>query len=177
MDISTLALLLLIPLLVWRVSSYLRRMMGRNPSQLWVHYSVPVGLLVLLGMQLFQLRASLLGMATLLVGTSAGAFLGWYNLKLSRLEQTKAGFFYTQNKRLGMVVCMLLVARFVYRLFELYLQMHMGTPVSPDFQADPLTTLPLGLIIGFYTAFHLLLAQWRRQAKPLPSEHDLPPLD
>ena len=177
MDISTFALLALIPLLVWRISSYLRRMMGRNPSQLWLHYTVPAALLVLLAVQLFQMRGAALGMATLLVGTSAGAFLGRWNYQLARLEQRKEGFFYTQNKRLGMVVCMLLVARFVYRLFELYLQMHMGTPISADFQTDPLTTIPLGLIIGFYGAFHLLLARWRRNAKPLPREFDLPPLD
>jgi len=177
MDISTLALLLLIPLLVWRIYSYLKRMMGRNPSQLWLHWTVSVALLALLVSQIVALLAQPLGLATLLLGTSAGGFLGWWNLQLSRLEQTKEGFFYTQNKRLGMVVCMLLVSRGVYRLFELYLQMHAATPVSPDFQGNPLTTVPIGLIVGFYTAYHLLLIRWRRQQKPLPTEPNLPPLD
>ncbi|NRR33483.1 hypothetical protein HSX11_25235 [Oxalobacteraceae bacterium] len=168
MEITTLVLLLMLPLLVWRIYSRLKKLMGRNPSTLWHHYAAAVLLPLALGVLAAQLLGSPLGLLALLLGAGAGAGLGWWNMKLSRLENTREGFFYTPNLQLGMLVSLLFIGRLLYRGFELYLQMHEGTPLPPgEFHQSPLTVLPFAALAAFYACYHLLLLRWRRGQKPL----------
>lgn len=174
MEITTLILLLLVPLLVWRIYSRLKKLMGRNPSQLYRHYAAAVLLPAMLGLLAASVLDNLLALAALVLGSAAGAALGYRNMQLSRLENTREGFFYTPNLQLGMLVSLLFVGRLLYRGFELYLHMHNGTPLAPEeFHRNPLTALLFGLIAGFYACYNLLLLRWRRRQKPLHEQ----PLD
>lgn len=178
MEITTITLLLLVPLAVWRIYSRLKALMGRSPSQLWRHYAAAVVLPLLAGVLAASLLGYWLALGALVLGAAAGAALGGWNMRLSRLENTQEGFFYTPNLRLGMVISMLVVGRLIYRLFELYLRMHEGTPLPPeDFHQNPLTTLLFGLIAGFYASYHLLLVRWRRGQTPVKTINALAPLD
>lgn len=169
MEITTIILLLLVPLLVWRIYSRLKAAMVRSPSQLWRHYATVALLAALLGGLAAQVLDSPLALAALALGTVAGAGLGYRNMQLSVLENTPQGFFYTPNLRLGVLIAMLFIGRLLYRGFELYLQMHNGTPLAPEpFAHQPLTVLLFCLLAGHFGAYHLLLARWQRGQRPAP---------
>ena len=179
MEMTTIVLLLLVPLLVWRIYSRLKALMGRNRSQLWRHYALAVLLPLMVGILAANLIGHPLALGVLVIGCAAGAGLGYWNMKLTRLENTPEGFFYTPNLHLGLLVSLLFIGRLLYRGFELYLQMHNGTQLPPDqFHQSPLTVLTFGLLAGFYGVYNYLLARWRRGQKPVPTLPgiDLPPL-
>jgi hypothetical protein len=179
MEITTLILLLLVPLLVWRIYSRLKTLMGRNPSQLWRHYAYGLLPLLLVGLLAARLVDTPIALLALVAGAAAGAALAFRGFKRSRLENTLQGFFYTQDLRTGVVISMLFIGRLMHRAFELYLQMHDHIPLPPEmFHQMPLTTGLFGLLAAYYGAYHLLLARWRRTQKPVAAlkQFDLPPL-
>ena len=172
METTTLALLVLIPLLVWRIYSRLKRMMGRQPSQLWRHWAAAVLLPALLAALAVAVatKGDVLALSCLGAGALAGAWLGVWGLKLTRFENTDKGYFYTPNLRLGMLVAMLFVARVLYRGMELYMNTRVAVPVpQADFTQSPLTLLTFGLLAGYYAAYAWGLLRWRRNQKPLPA--------
>ena len=173
MDMPTIVLLLLVPLAIWRIYTRLRRLMGRTRSELWRHYLAAV----VMSAVMVVLAATLLGkwaaFGALLVGGALGAALGYRNMQLTRLENTAEGFFYTPNRRLGLLVAMLFISRLIYRLFEAYLHMHDHLPLDPDFVGNPLTAVLFGLLAGFYASYSVLLLRWRRSQKPVPRPIDI----
>lgn len=168
MEMTTITLLLLVPLAVWRIYSRLKKLMGRNPSLLWRHYAGAILLPALAGILAATLLGHWLALGALVLGAAVGGAMGRWNMKLSRLENTQQGFFYTPNMRLGMIVSMLVVGRIIYRFFELYLHMHNGIPLPPDdFAKSPLTVLLFGALAGFYGTYNYLLVRWRRGQTPV----------
>jgi hypothetical protein len=173
MEMTTLVLLLLVPLAVWRIYSRLKRMLGRTQSELWRHYATLAVMVIALVAVTVQVFGNWLGLAALLAGVLIGAMLGQRSFKLSRLENRPEGFFYTQNRKLGLLVIMLFVSRLIYRLFEAYLHMHNGLPLDPDFVGNPISAWLFGLLGGFYGVYAWLLIQWRRTQKPVPRPIDI----
>jgi dolichyl-phosphate-mannose--protein O-mannosyl transferase len=173
MEMTTLVLLLLVPLAVWRIYSRLKRLMCRTKSEMWHHYlSVGVMAAMLLAVAV-NIFGNWIGLAALLAGAIIGVVLGQRNMKLSRLENRPDGFFYTPNRTLGLLVAMLFISRLIYRLFEAYLHMHDGLPLEPDFLGNPISAWLFGLFGGFFGMYALLLIQWRRAQKPMPRPVDI----
>ncbi|MDC8760726.1 hypothetical protein [Janthinobacterium fluminis] len=168
METTTLALLVLIPLLVWRIYARLKRMMGRQASQLWRHWAAAILLPLLLAALAVATKGEPLALSSLGAGALAGAWLGVWGVKLTRLENTDKGYFYTPNLRLGMLVAMQFAARVLYCGMELYMNTRVAVPVAqPDFVQSPLTLLSFGLLAGYYAAYAFGLLRWRRSQKPL----------
>lgn len=173
MEMTTLVLLLLVPLAVWRIYSRLKRLLGRTKSELWRHYLMLGVMVVMLLSVLVQVFGNWVAMAALLAGAVVGGLLGQRSMKLSRLENRPDGFFYTQHRTLALVVAMLFVSRLIYRLFEAYLHMHNGVPLDPDFLGNPVSSWVFGLLGGYYGVYAALLVQWRRTQKPVPRPVDI----
>ena len=172
-EMTTLTLLLLVPLAVWRIYSRLKTLLGRTRSELWRHYSTAVISAGSLGV----IAATLLGkweaLGALLAGAAIGAMLGRHNVRTTRLENTPEGFFYTPNRRISLLILMLFISRLIYRLFEAYLHMHNQLPLDPDFLGQPVTAVLFGLLGGFYLYFSAQLIRWRRSTKPVPRPIDI----
>ncbi|WP_229257550.1 hypothetical protein [Duganella callida] len=170
---TTLVLLLLVPLAVWRIYSRLKRLMSRTKSEMWHHYLT----LCVMGVMLLGVAINIFGnwiaLAALLAGAIVGALLGQRNMKLTRLENRAEGFFYTPNRTLSLLVAMLFISRLIYRLFEAYLHMHNGMPLDPDFLGNPLSAWVFGLLGGYFGLYAWLLIQWRRTQKPVPRPIDI----
>jgi ABC-type amino acid transport system permease subunit len=168
MEMTTLTLLLLVPLAVWRIYSRLKKMMVRTQSELWRHYTMAgvmsVALLVMLGL----LVGKWIALGALIAGAAVGVALGYRNLRLTRLENKPDGFFYTPDRRIPLLVTMLFISRLIYRLFEAYLHMHDGLALDPDFLGNPVTSVLVGLLAGYYATYSLLLVRWHKSQKPLP---------
>ena len=164
LSITTLALLVLTPLLVWRVYNRIKARMVRQRSIVSRHYT---GVLVFGAMILVpaaQLLDNPFNLGALAVGAAFG--IGWsvYGLKRTRFEDTQQGYFFTPPARLGILMAMILVARILYLGVEIYANQGKGVP-APKLTDEPLTMLCVGLTAGYFGWFSAGLLQWRRKMR------------
>lgn len=164
LTVTTLALLVLTPLLVWRIYRRIQSRMVRQRSIVSRHYT---GILVFGAMILVpaaQLLDNPYNLAALLVGAAGGIGYGVWGLKLTRFEDTPQGYYFTPNARLGIVMAMILVARILYIGVEIYTRQ--GTGVPADRLTDsPLTMLCVGLTAGYFGCYSSGLLRWRRKMR------------
>ncbi len=158
---TTVTLLVLLPLIAWRVYSRFRRMVGRqrlSRIRPWITLAVFPILIALLG---FAAHAHLERLWWLAGGLGLGAWLGVFGLGKTNFEPTPEGLFYTPNAHLGIALSLLFVARIVYRLVEVYAI----DPAMPhgigDFARSPLTLSAFGLLAGYYISYAIGLVRWR----------------
>jgi hypothetical protein len=103
--------------------------------------------------------------AALWGGCAAGVALALWGLRLTRFERTAEGFFYTPNAYIGVGLSLVLVARILYRMEQLYLGG--AAPASnPSFARSPLTLVIFGLVAGYYTCYAAGLLRWRKREAP-----------
>jgi hypothetical protein len=160
MDLTTLALLFLTPLLVWRIYTRLKSRMERQRSIVSRHYTA----LLLFGAMVTVPAAELIGrplpLAALIGGALAGIALGLYGLRKTRFEDTDQGYYFTPNARLGIVIAMVLVARVLYLGVLIYANKGSNLP-NPRLTDSPLTMLCLGLAAGYFGTYSAGLLRWR----------------
>src|SRR3954470_13647187 len=97
MNTPSIVLLVLSPLILWRIYSRVRRLVGRqclSRIRPWVSV-VLFPLLVLV--VVLVVRQDDGGLATLAGGLVIGGLLAMYGLRLTRFESTEQGLFYTPN--------------------------------------------------------------------------------
>lgn len=168
---STLALLVLLPLVAWRVYSRFRRMVGRqglSRVRPWITLTIFSIVLVLLA---YAARAHVDRLGWLAAGLTAGSLLGVYGLRLTRFEATPQGLFYTPNPYLGISLSLLFFGRILYRVAEVYSITSSASPTAPDFARSPLTLAVFGFIAGYYVTYAVGLMLWRNRetrAQPPP---------
>lgn len=162
MEATTIALLVLMPLLVWRIYARLKSAMGRSRSQLWHHWSAAVLLpSAVLGLALAA-WPDVLAVSSLGAGALAGAWLGAWGIGLTRFEHGEKGWFFTPNLHLGLLVTMLFVARLLYCALALYMNSRAAVPAPlPNFSQSPLTLSSFGLLAGYFAAQGVALLRWR----------------
>lgn len=161
MNIQTIALLILVPLLVWRVYARLKRMMARQQSVMsrhWTGLAVFTAMVLVPGSELVTQQPASLGW--LAVGTAAGVAYAIWGLRKTRYEATPEGYFFTPNARLGMLVAMLFVGRIIYVGLEIFV--NQGTANTlPRFTDSPLTLICLGVFAGYFGAYSAGMLRWR----------------
>ena len=160
MNMYTLALLVLTPLLVWRVHGRLKAMVVRQRSIVsrhWTGLAVFTALLLVVASELQSRSAS---MAWLAVGAAGGIGYGIWGFRLTRLEDTEQGLYFTPNPRLGILVALLFAARLLYVGFDIYANQDSGAPMPP-FLDSPLTVLMMGMLGGYYGSYSAALLRWR----------------
>jgi len=153
----------LVPLIVWRIYRRVRRNIGRQRSRVWRHWAGTVLSPLLLALFAALAFRSPIAQGVLAGGIAIGVAFAAWGLRLTRFERAPDGFFYTPNAYLGVALSMLLVARVVYRLFEIY-----TTPAAqgaPDFVRSPLTLAVVGLVFGYYAMYSAGLLRWRVRSR------------
>jgi hypothetical protein len=164
MNLTTLALLVLTPLLVWRVYSRLKTQMGRQRSIVSRHWTGVLVFTAMIAVPASELVDRPLPLAALAAGTLAGIAYAVWGLRLTRFETTSEGYFFTPNARLGVVVAMLLAARVLYIGVEMYANQGSGVPI-PRFTDSPLTMLIVGITAGYFATYSAALLRWRAKLK------------
>jgi hypothetical protein len=164
MNLTTLALLVLTPLLVWRVYSRLKTQMGRQRSIVSRHWTGVLVFTAMIAVPASELMDRPLPLAVLAAGTLAGIAYAAWGLRLTRFEDTNEGYFFTPNARLGIVVAMLLVARVLYIGVEMYANQGSGVAV-PRFTDSPLTMLIVGVTGAYFATYSAALLRWRAKLK------------
>jgi len=158
---STVTLLVLLPLLAWRVYARIRRMVGRqrlSKIRPWVTLAVFPALILLLALAALSYPERLWWLGA---GLSLGSLLGAFGLRKTQFEVTPRGLFYTPNVHLGIALSLLFVARIGYRLFEVYALESTGPGGLHDFARSSLTLAVFGLLAGYYITYAAGLVRWR----------------
>jgi cytochrome b561 len=164
MSLTTLALIALFPLLVWRIYQRLKTQMARQRSILSRHYT---GLLVFAALVLVpvtELGERPFSLAALAAGAIAGIALGAYGLRRTRFEDSSEGYFFTPPSRMGILVAMLLVARVLYLGIEIYMNQGSSQP-NPRFSDSPVTMFCVGLTGAYFATFSAGLMRWRQRLR------------
>ena len=164
MNVSTLALLVLTPLLVWRVYKRLKSQMGRQRSIVSRHWTGVLVFMAMIAVPASGLMDRPLPLAALAAGTVAGIAYALWALRRTRFEESREGYFFTPHERLGIVVAMLLVARVLYIGIEMYANQGKGVPV-PRFTDSPLTMLIVGVTGAYFATYSVALLRWRARLK------------
>ena len=155
--------LIVIPLVVWRMYSRIKRNIGRqtlSKVRPFITMAIFPLLAVLLGWQaLGHGRPELL--YALAGGIVGGAVLGYYGIKHTIFEATPQGLFYTPNAHIGIALSVLLIGRLLYRMFVMYSANPYAQTAPDDFAASPLTLGIFGLLAGYYVTYAVGLTRWR----------------
>ena len=164
MSLTTLALIALVPVLVWRIYQRLKSQMTRQRSIMSRHYT---GLLVFAAMILVP--AASLGdrpyaLLALAGGALFGIILGMLGLRRTRFEDTSEGYFFTPPMRMGVLVAMLLVARVIYLGIEIYMNQGSSQP-NPRLSDSPATMFCVGLTGAYFATFSASLMRWRQRLR------------
>jgi hypothetical protein len=174
---STITLLVLLPLVAWRVYSRFRRMVGRqrlSHVRPWLTLTLFPALLLLLSFAVHRHPEQLLWLA---LGLGLGSLLGVFGLSKTHFEPTPAGLFYTPNAHLGIALSLLFVVRIGYRLIELYTSEPGALHSMDGFVRSPLTLAVFGLLAGYYMAYAIGLLRWRFRVMQAQREHEAPQAD
>lgn len=158
---STVVLLVLLPLLVWRVYARFRRMVGRqrlSRVRPWITLAIFPALIALLA---YASRGHVERLGWLAAGLAVGTLLARYGWSKTVFEPTPRGLFYTPNAHLGIALSLLFVCRILYRFVEIYAIERTGSRDASDFVQSPLTLAVFGLLAGYYIAYAVGLARWR----------------
>jgi hypothetical protein len=166
---ATITILVLVPLVIWRVYSRIRRMVGRqrlSKVRPWITLALFPLLIILFA---FAAAAHPERLALFAVAIACGVGLAVYGLHLTRFEATPEGLYYTPHAHLGIALSLLFVARLAWRGYEVYAA---GPAPPADFGSSPLTLGVFGLLAGYYIAYAVGLVRWgmqvmdKRDAKP-----------
>ncbi len=161
---ATIAVLVLLPLLAWRVYARICRVVGRQKlSRRRAGLTLAI-FPVLIGLLIFVSQAHVERLAWLAAGLVAGSLLAVCGLRLTRFESVPEGGFYTPSAHIGIALSLLLVGRVLFRLFQLYTTDASTLPAATDAMLGPFTLLIVGLLAGYYMGYALGLVRWRAAA-------------
>jgi hypothetical protein len=166
---ATVTLLIVVPLIAWRMYSRFRRMVGRQrlskvrPWITLILFPLIIALLALSALHHPERLALLAG------GLVLGVLLAVYGLRRTQFEVTPQGWFYTPNAHLGIALSLLFVARIAWRFVEIYM-LDPGVPRDMrEFGSSPLTLGVFGLLAGYYIGYAIGLVRWRL-GRPPPAQ-------
>lgn len=157
MNIYELALLVLTPLLVWRIYSRIKAAMAPQRSVVSRHW---IGLGVFTAMGLIVLAEAARDMFTLAYAATGLAFgIGWgvFGAKRTKMEQRADGYWFRPYARLGIAIAMLFFARVLYVGIDLYA----GEQPIRRLTESPLTVLAMTVMAGYFGTLSASLLRWR----------------
>jgi hypothetical protein len=157
---------LLAPLIMWRVYSRYKRMVGVQkvrPVRLWLSVTL-FPLLYLL--MLLATKNDPLTLAAQLGGGVLGMVLAFYGLQLTQYHDEDDNLRYTPNAMIGMALTMLMVGRMSYRLVQMYTAGDLVAAQAGGAQGihqSPLTMFIFGMVIAYYPTYSLGIMRWKNR--------------
>lgn len=167
MTTTNMVMLVMLPLIGWRLYARMRRLIGRQQSKVWRHRCTAVFfplLIVVLGLGVFAIPSAL---AALAAGVAIGIGLAVWGLRLTKFETTDGDCFYTPSAHIGIALSLVLMARIAIRLVQVAALSGMEAQrATQDFGRSPLTLLIVGMMAGYYAWYAIGLLRWRAAVMP-----------
>lgn len=168
LTVTTVVLLILVPMLIWRTYSRLKMVFRRQESVAWRHWVGAAGLPILLLAAAQSMLGNLPALSMMAGATIAGAWMAVFALKKTRFENNGVKLFFTPPSRTAILVCMLFAARVLQIAVEFYINRQSEHPHvinQTEVLQHPLTVIPFGLLIGYLAAYSIGLLRWRMAQK------------
>jgi hypothetical protein len=160
----------LVLFIAWRLYSRIKRLVGRQVSRAWRHWTTIVIFPVFLAIFAVTAMTHLEAEAALAVGVAVGVGLGIWALRKTKFEVTPRGYFYTPNAHIGIALTVLLVARIGYRYYEVMtMTAEQAQTHMQDFGRSPLTLVVFGTLAAYYITYAAGILRWRAST-PLPND-------
>lgn len=159
----------IVPLVVWRMYSRVKRLTTRQRSKTWRHTTTlvffPLLLLALAASAAFTNPIALVGLAA---GVPVGAVLGRIAVTRTRFEEVGPDeFYFTPHAPIGLAIALLFIGRMAWRGYQFYtIGAADATGVRPphqDFVSSPLTLVIFGVLAGYYMSYAFGLLAWRKR--------------
>jgi uncharacterized membrane protein len=173
LTVTTVVLLILIPLLVWRIYNRLRMLFTKQESVMWRHWSGALFFPIALAASASSMTANPPALSMLAAAVVAGGWLAFFALKKTRFENSSRGFFFLPPVRTGMVICMLFTARVLQIAVEFYINRQSEFPRvirHAEVMQHPFTVITFGLLVGYFGLYSMGLIRWRLSQKPVPEQ-------
>jgi hypothetical protein len=154
----------LVPLVVWRMYSRIKRLTTRQHSRIWRHRTTLVFFPLLLLMMASMALDNPLVLAGMAAGLAGGVALGSASLSKTRFEQVGDDYFFTPHAQIGMLVACLFLSRMAWRFWQMYSGVDSG---QHDFVRSPLTLAVFGILAGYYITYAIGLLRWRKRTAPV----------
>jgi hypothetical protein len=166
-DFSKIVAFSIAALVVFLIYRRLRRSFGQQPLRP-VRMLVRITLLLVVGCLLLPAAfRSAAFMSGVLVGTIAGIALAMWGVARTRFLRVSNQLYYVPHTYTGIAVSLLFLGRLVYRLIQVYGNMHAPHPVSAD-AADrafapasmlqsPLTLGLFFVLMGYYVCYYSMV--------------------
>jgi hypothetical protein len=152
----------LVPLVLWRMYSRVKRLTTRQRSKVWRHRTTLVFFpLLLLLLAVLSLQTAPIALAGLAAGLPLGLVLARVATSRTKFEQAGDEYYFTPFAPIGMLVALLFMGRMAYRAYEYYA---LGSFAHHEFVTSPLTLFIFGILAGYYMTFAAGLLAWRRRA-------------
>lgn len=164
MSPQNLVLLVLLPLVAWRIFARLRRSVGRQrlaPTRPWFTVVCFPLLVAMLAAAALPHPARL---AALALGMAGGTLLGLYGLRKTVFEAVPEGLFYTPHALIGAALTLLLLGRLAYRMLVLGAMEPGAVQRGGDPTQSAATLAIFGLLAGYYVCYAIGLLRWRGKA-------------
>jgi hypothetical protein len=164
-----------VPLVLWRMVSRVRRLTTRQRSKTWRHRTTLVFFPVLLAaLGYFAVATNPKSLAGMAAGLVAGALLGRAAIARTQFEQQGDDFYFKPFAPIGLAMSALVIGRMGWRGYELWTARNATDHVQ--FIASPLTLLVVGILAGYYISFALGLLAWRNRTAPQASPASSAPI-
>jgi len=165
---STMVMVGVSALVMWRLYSRIRRMVGRQKySPMRSRVTVTIFPLLFALLAVFA-AAHPMAALSLLGGAALGAMLGMYGLRLTKFENTPQGLYYTPNAHLGVALSVALIVRIGFRLVQVT-AMTPAEPAPPNaFLSSPFTLVIFGTLAAYYVTYAIGLIRWERAMAQTP---------
>ncbi|MCE3261150.1 MAG: hypothetical protein K0R43_229 [Pseudoduganella sp.] len=164
LTVTTVVLLILVPVLIWRIYSRLKLVFRRQESVAWRHWVGAAGLPLLLLAAAQSMLANPPALSMMTGAVLAGAWLAVFALKKTRFENREGTLYFTPPSRTAILVCLLFAARVLQIGVEFYINRQSERPQlinSTEVLQHPLTVIPFGLLLGYLAAYSIGLLRWR----------------
>lgn len=160
---TTTALIVLLPLLAWRLHARYKRLIGRQRTNKYRPWIVMAVYALLLGLIGWAVWGQWIALEALAAGLGAGWLISRWAWKQTQLEPTPQGLYYTPHTHLGIALLVLFIARIAYRVVEVIWLLPESQAGFHAFVASPLTLSVFGLMAGHSSGYALALYLWRRR--------------
>ena len=160
----------LVPFIAWRLYSRYRRLVSRQKSHAWRHWTAAIFFPSILALLAVTSLVHPMAEVALGGGIAIGVVLSYVGLRSTRFESTPEGLYFTPNARIGIALSLLLAARIAYRFYEMStMQVTARSGQMQDFTRSPLTLALVGMLLAYYAAYAIGLLRHRRAQSIQPA--------